>query len=41
MDDPTIRHMRANKALKRWTIVVILVLGALNLAVPYLPSFIH
>lgn len=41
MDDPTIRQMRANKALKRWTIYVILALGALNLAVPYFPSFIH
>lgn len=39
LDDPLIRQMRNNKALKRWTICVILLLGALNLAVPFLSHF--
>ena len=36
LDDPLIRQMRNNKALKRWTIGVILILGALNLAAPFI-----
>ena len=41
MDDPILRQMRNNKALRRWTIVAILIIAALNLALPFIPKSFH